>query len=543
MRRRALQRGLLLLVISYVVATWWVFTRSAPLVSARPVTLRLAHWQIEKGPPDGLAAVIRRYEEINPRVKIEAVAVPSPIYRQWLRTNFTGGTGTDLVEFAYFIGGVDDVPVRYFEPLTRQMEQPNPYNRGTVLESVAWRKTFSDGLYTMLSQSPEIGQVYGVTLMQGSSRLFCNRALLEEITGAGEAPRTFIEFRALAAKVAAFAARTGRPLHTLAGSRSNAQWLMEMLMQGCVTSLNLGLDRDGYLSRGPSQVMADYLEGRWSTRSPELRAAYALLREVSQAMRPGFAQLGRDDAIQEFVRGEALFIFAGTFDATSLQRLAPFTVELMHVPQFTPDDPVVGRFYRGPFLEGLLGTGCEFYLNKDGPHKEEAIDFLRFLTSIEGGELFMNHSGWLSSIREVRTPPQLEIQRPEMKGYHTGVFYMGPGPNSQISFNQNFHLLISPQGGVDRFVDALEANLPAQIIADLRLDMRNRLTGVRAVDSEITAMAALDRLDAADPSRLPRQRTLVANQTLAEQKLYESAWVLARRGQGETGSPAVKPSR
>ncbi|MDB6095053.1 MAG: hypothetical protein JWM32_2615 [Verrucomicrobia bacterium] len=530
MRRRAFTRGLALLIVAYGFATWWVFTRSAPLVSARPVTIRLAHWQIEKGPPDGLAAVIKRYEEINPRVKVEAVGVPSPIYRQWLRTNLTGGTGTDIVEFAYFLGGVGDVPVRYFEPLTRFMEIPNPYNRGTKMEQIPWRRTFADNLYLMVSQSPEIGQIYGVTLTQGSMRLFCNRALLKEITGATIPPKNFLEFRALWAQVADHAKRTGRPLHTLAGSRSNAQWLLEMLMQGCVTRLNLELDRDGCLSRNSPQVLEDYLNGRWSAKGPDLRAAYALMREVCLQMRPGFAQLSRDDAIQEFVRGEALFIFSGSFDATSLRELAPFPVEAMHLPQLTQDDPVVGPFIKGPFLEGLLGTGCEFYLNKNTRHKEEALDFLRFLTSVEGGQIFTERSGWLSSIRSVPTPPELEVQRAEFNGYYTGIFYMGMGPNSEIAFKQNFHLLVTPQGSVDRFVEALEANMKAALTEDLRLDLHNRLAGVRAVDSEIIAMSALNRVLAVSPERASRQQTLAANQTLAEQRALESAWILARRG-------------
>ena len=529
-RRRAFQRGLVLMVIAYAVATWWVFTRSAPLVSSRPVTLRLSHWQIEKGPPDGLAAVIRRYEEINPRVKVEQVAVPGTLYRQWLRTNLTGATGTDIVEFAYFVQGVDDVPVRYFEPLTRYMELPNPYNRGTSIEHLPWRKTFADDLYLMISQSPEVGQIYGVTLSQGSSRLFCNLDLLKKVAGSTLAPKTFIEYRALCAQLAAYSAKVGHELHPLAGSRWNAQWLMEMLMQGCVTGLNLELDRDGYLSRLPAQVMADYLEGRWTTRRPDLRAAYALMKEVTSQMRPGATQLSRDDAIQEFIRGDALFIFSGTYDATSIKRLASFPVELMHVPQLTSDDPVVGPFIKGPFLEGSMGTGMEMYLNKDGRHKEEALDFLRFLTSVEGGKLFMENSGWLTATRAVPTPPELEVQRSVINGYSTGIFYLGVGQNSVLSFQQHFHLLTGPEGSVDRFVDALETHLREEMSEDLRLDIRNKLVGSRGVDSEIAAMSALERLVTPAADRITRQHTLAANQTMAEQKLYEAAWVLERHG-------------
>ena len=67
---------------------------------------------------------------------------------------------------------------------------------------------------------------------------------------------------------------------------------------------------------------------------------------------------------------------------------------------------------------------------------------------------------------------------------------------------------------------------------DLASDIRNKLTGVRAVDSEIAALHALNRLQASDTERLDRGQTLVANQTIAEQKLYESTWVLERNGAG-----------
>jgi ABC-type glycerol-3-phosphate transport system substrate-binding protein len=518
-----------LFALGYAAVLGWVFTHSTPLAPSRPVTVRIAHWQIEKGPPDGFDAVIRRYEELNPRVHIEQVAVPGPLYRLWLRSNLGGKMGTDLVEFAYFIGGVNDIPVRYFEPLTRLMGEPNPYNRGTPMEKVPWRLTFADGLYFAITQSPEIGQIYAATLSQGSMRIFCNRELLEKITGRpAVAPRTMQDFRELCALTAAYSRRTGAVVHPLAGSLSNGQWLIDFTMAGSVSGLNLALDREGYLSRKPRQAMTDFLQNRWSYRGPELRAALTLSRELASQMKPGFAQLSRDDAVQEFMRGEALFIFTGTYDATSLKKLAPFTVEAMRFPQPQPDDPVIGPFIRGPFQDGTIATSMEIYLNKDSHHKAEAIDFLHFLTSVEGGKLFQDHSGWLSSVRTVPIPPELEVNRPTGDGFTTGIQYVGVGPNSTMLFWQNLHLLVGPQGGVDRFIAAIEPIMPPAILADLRLDLSGNVTAVRTVDSEIVAMNALNRLRPPDAGRTQRQHTLAGGQTLSEADGYEAAWVLAR---------------
>ncbi len=522
---------LALFATGYVLAICWVFTRSTPLAPKRPVTVRIAHWQIEKGPPDGFDAVIRRYEELNPRVHVEQVAVPSAVYRLWLRSNLSGGMGTDLVEFGYFIGGVNDIPVRYFEPLTRLMGEPNPYNRGTPLATVPWRLTFADGLYFELTQSPEIGQIYAATLSQGSMRLFCNRELLEKIAGLGTgAPKTLAAFRTLCAQTADYARRTGAVVHPLAGSLSNGQWIIDFTMMGSVSGMNLDLDREGYLARAPRQAMTDYLLGRWNYRRPELQAALTLAREMALQMKPGFAQLGRDDAVQEFMRGEALFIFSGTYDATSLKKLAPFTVEAMRYPQPQADDPVIGRYIRGPFQDGTIATSMEIYLNKDSRHKDEAVDFLRFITSQEGGQIFQEHSGWLTSVRGVPAPPELEIYRPTGEGYHTGIQYIGIGPNSTMKFWQHLHLLVGPQGSVDRFVDALEKDLPEAVTADLRLEVSGNLTALRTVDSEIVAMSVLNRLQPLDADRVKRQHTLASSQTLSEANGCESAWVLARHG-------------
>ena len=532
MKRRKLQLALAVFLAAYIGAVWWVFARSAPLVAARPVTIRLAHWQIEKGPPDGFAAVIKRYEQLNPRVKVEQVGVPGGgIYGQWLRTNLTGGTGTDLIEFAYFIGGVNDLPVRFFEPLTRLMNTPNPYNKGTPMEHVPWRLTFADGLYFMISQSPEIGQIYGATLSQGSTRLFCNRELLEKITGQpAVAPVTFADFRVLCAQVAEYSRRTGRTVHPLAGSYSNTQWLADFVMIGTLTGMNLELDREGYLARYPWQAQSDYLLGRWSYRRPEIKAGLALLRELSQQMRPGFTQLSRDDALQEFVRGEALFIYSGTYDATSLTQLSPFPVEAMRLPQPTKDDPVVGRYVMGRYQDGYKGTFFEMYLNKDSPHKEEAIDFLRFLTSVEGGQIFQDHSGWLSSIRTVRVPPELEIHQATGDGFTGGAQYVGVGASSTMAFWQHLNLLVGAQGSVDLFVEAMENGLQKEVTEDLRNEIRTILKANSAVDAEIMAMSALNRLKAADPEREQRQGTLASNQTQSEINAYQANWTLKRHG-------------
>lgn len=517
--------SLLVLLAGYGAAVIWVATRSAPLTSDRPVTLRIAHWQIERGPPEGIAAIIRRYEELNPRVRVEQVPVPSTIYRQWLRTNLGGGTGTDLVEFGYFMGGVDDIPGRYFEPLTRWIDQPNPHNAGTPLAGMPWRQTFVDGLYYTTSTGPEAGQAYAVTLSLGSQRLFVNRRLLQQVAGTdAPLPASIADLQHLQVLADAYAQRTRRPLRVLAGAFDNASWLMEHLLQGSLVSLALSLDDDGLLHRSPRQLQRDYLAGRWSYRRPELLAALELVRDICALMKPGFAQFGRSDALQEFFRGEALFIFTGTWDSTSLKRLADFPVEAMRFPEPTRATRHVGRYIREPLPDGFMATGMEFYLNKATAHPAEALDFLQFLTSYEAGGLFTKHSGWLSSIRGVRGTDEVETQRPFIDGYFTGASFREVGPNSQMLFWRNFYRLVEHHGTAAGFAAVLDREMPDAVRADARADARSALVTARRRDVELLARHMLDDRT---PGAVRTNGDFCAAQTLGEIDGYQSLAALA----------------
>ena len=93
MKRWRKHLGLALAVLGYAVAAYLVFTRQgAVLGNDDRVTIRIAHWQIEAGPPEAMDALIKRYEELNPHINVEQVAVPGNVYKQWLRTQLIGGS-------------------------------------------------------------------------------------------------------------------------------------------------------------------------------------------------------------------------------------------------------------------------------------------------------------------------------------------------------------------------------------------------------------------------------------------------------------------
>ena len=515
-RSRILPFGLWLLGVGYVVCVAWVLTHGAQVLPERKVTIRLAHWQIEKGPPDGIDAVIKRYEALHPNVKVEQMLVPGAVYRQWLRTTLAGGTAPDLIEYGIWLENVRDVPLRYFEPVTDWLMEPNSYNKGTALQGVPWLKTFADELLEQRSNSPEPGQYYSVTLSRGSQRLFGNLKLLREITGAEQVPATLPEFFALCEKARCYGRKRGRDLMPLAGARDNTMYFSEIYLGGMLTKLTFSMDRDGLLSMDSRQLEAAYLQNRWQWNQPEVRGALGVIAKLCAEMKPGFLQLGRDDAVQQFMRGDALFIFSGTFDATSLRRLADFPVGAFRVPQPTHEDPLIGPYLAGRFLDGDNSTGFGLYLNRESPHHAEAIDFLRFLTSHEGGQIFTSHSGWVSSIRDVPVPPELASDLSPIDGYAASASYSTLGTESGRLFWREFYRLTGPRGSVKEFTAALDAAMPEAFTADLSMEVRNQRLTLAPRDVRIAAVGELARRAPQDAATRLRRERLESAQNQSE---------------------------
>lgn len=522
-KRQRWRVGLTLFVAAYLFAVYWVLTRSTPLQDSREVTIRIAHWQIEMGPPDGINAAIKRYEELNPRVRVKQVLVPGQVYRQWMRANFAGDNAPDIVEYGAFLDGLSDLPVRYFEPLTNELLEPNPYNRGTPLEGVPWLKTFADELLEQRSNSPEPGQYYAVTLSRGSYRLFCNRELLEKVTGTTEAPQDFAALRKVFAEAAAYGRQRGRPLFPFAGSRDNAMWLMGFYMGGAINGLAQKLDHDGFLGLYPRQTQWSFLRGKWSYQQPEVKAGLALVAELDAQMKPGYMQFLRDEAVRQFLQGDALFLFAGTWEATSLRRLAGFPVAVLRCPQPTRDDPVVGRTLLGRFADGSNITGFGLYLNKRSPHQKEAIDFLRFLTSYEGDKLFTDNSGWPPAVREVPVPKDIQSFLSPDDGYSYGGPSVSIGGSTRSVFERNLYLLSGPEGSVDRLAAALDRDMPASAREALQVEGKAAQWAVLPQDTRIAALDGLLEFEPGDAGILLRRQRLEGAQNLSEARALKIA--------------------
>lgn len=189
----------------------------------------------------------------------------------------------------------------------------------------------------------------------------------------------------------------------------------------------------------------------------------------------------------------------------------------MKLPPVPPDDPEVGQYIAGLGGEGIGETSLAMYLNKTSPHPAEALDFLRFLTSVPGNQLFTDHSLWLPAVNSVVVPKEIRNFRDYQQGLSFGQApYDAIGSEVSMQWDKNFYLLIGDQGGVDQYAAALDRVMPEAIRHDLQGELRNTLLLVKPQDAFIVAAAQLVDDTPAGRRQLERQHEIEEGQNMSE---------------------------
>ena len=519
MKFRAKYVALALLGAAYAIAAIKVFRHTTEEIRSDRVTIRMCQWQLESGVREAFETIIRRYEQLNPRVHVVQIAVPDRAYLPWVQTQMVGGTGPDIVEYSWPWPDT----ARNFAPISAEVQLPNPYNRGTPLEGVPWRDTFIDGMTSPDNYVQTLSQYYGVSMTTGQGRIVYNRDLLKKITGRDAAPQTYREFLAICGEIRAYAKAHGLNLVPLANSRTTHITLTFEAVADMSTHLAERIDFQHKLKLEPEEVGQSLLRGEWNYDSPDVTAAFAELREIGQVSTPGFQQRERDSALTDFVTLRAAMVVAPGYEASSLKELCQFELGAFRFPFPREDDPVYGRFAKGPFGEGQIMTGIPFYLNRWTKHRAEALDFLRFLGSQEGSTIFTNVSNWLPVVVGVK-PSDFSAQfQLQSRGYnwYGGVF----GPTSHIDpqsfILSSLYTLWDEDGSVAAFTQTLCDGMPAKVRDNFRHDIIVSRDNIRREDSAGAAQAEL-----APAAARPETVRLV---TLANEiNLYQTRAVLAK---------------
>lgn len=514
--------GLLLLVGVFGFAAVQVLSRHRATDTDGTVVIRFAHWQLESGLRDSLDGLARDYEALHPGVRIEQLAVPSRTYPQWLKTQLIGGTAPDVLQLSRTLD--DEAIARFFLPVTREVEQPNPYNAGTDLADAPWRQTFVDGLIGAMSYRPNLLEYYGVPLSMFTVRMYYNRDLWRKLLGDTPPPADFDAFIALCARIHAHPSAGGNRIIPIAGSQDNAPLLIGNLVASQTQRLARQINLNHTLAVSSADIGLGYLRGDWSVDSPAFADALSIAREVGLSMQPGYEQLGRDDATFYFVQGRALMITTGSWDSPSFRAQAPFEIGVFDVPLPARDHPRYGQNVLGPPSEAATPAGMAFAITRQSPHAAAALDFLHFITSKQGNGRLSQNSGWLPSVINVEPPAEVRPFLPRLDGYVAGFNFTlgGLGASSAQIMGNNMYRLVQPGGSTTDFQNALRSDLARGIREDLQRDARNNLRNLARQDVILAGRLALVRQNPADPALARRVGELTEAQNQQES---QQAWI------------------
>lgn len=461
--------------------------------------IRIAHWQLEDGASRAIDAVAREYERRHPGVRIEQMRVPERVYPNWVTTQLVGGTAPDLIQIGK---GIDsERTARYFRPITDEVFRPNPHNRDTPLADTPWRETFVDGMIGGFDDA--LQDYYGAPLFMATVRMYANLTLLRQLTGSDELPRTLDEFLALSNLVREQAARTGRVIVPVAGSKYNAPILIERLFRSTTQRLALELSDNRQMIPNSDLLTLGLLRDEWNLRTPAIQASLTLAGQVGSVMQPGFLQLAREDATFLFQQGRALFIATGSWDATTLMEGGSFEIGVFDLPAPSSGNPDYGRYVLGRHSEAGARSYGPFGITRTSAHPELALDFLRFLTSMPHNQLFADESGWLPVVNGVTPAPSIAPFAPVFEGYPDG-FSLNLGADTQRVVDNHMHLLFSPDAGVERFITGVESSLRAAARSDLDRILRVRANQIARADLLVNAEEILLAAHPDDPASARR---------------------------------------
>ncbi len=401
------------------------------------ITIRLGHWQLEASVREAIDKMAEEYRRtINPNVYLIQDAIPEGTYGQWVSTQLMGGTAPDILQVGAMLPGNIWLSYyqRFFVPLTRNVERPNPHNVGTEHEGVPLRKTYKDGMKT--AYVDEMQEYMSIPLAQFGSRMFYNKDLLKELTGLDEPPDEYRAFLEVCEKIRAQKGEDGRNFIPIAcsgyhfGMMGGLMW--EPLTYRAIEKADF--NRDG--SVGNDEQFVAFRTGRLDFDFLPYRARFKMIEEMTRYFQSGYTGLTRDEAVFLFAQQKAVFMATGTWDARSLQEQAKgqFEVGVMRYPFPTPDDPFYGPVAPARPRE-QVGTGFQFGITRTSAHPDVALDFLLFLASRLGNQELNHIIGWIPSIQGTETDPLLRAFEPNIIGIY-GAMNFTLGGETVVRWNQ-----------------------------------------------------------------------------------------------------------
>lgn len=401
------------------------------------VVIRLGHWQLEASVREAIDKMAEEYRRtVNPNVYLIQDAIPEGTYGQWVSTQLMGGTAPDILQVGAMLPGNIWLSYyqRFFLPLGRYVEQPNPHNAGNDFEHVSLRKTYKDGMKT--AYVDEMQEYMSIPLAQFGSRMFYNKDLLKKLTGLDVPPEDYREFLAVCETIRGQLGDGGRNYIPIACSAYHFGMMGGLMWEPLTyrATEKADFNRDG--SVGNDEQFVAFRTGRLDFDFLPYRARFKMIEELTRYFQSGYTGLTRDEAVFLFAQQKAVFMATGTWDARSLQEQArgQFEVGVMQYPFPSPTDPFYGPVAPARPRE-QVGTGFQFGIARTSAHPDVALDFLLFMASRAGNQQLNGIIGWIPAIQGTETDPLLRAFEPNIIGIYPAMNFT-LGGETVVRWNQ-----------------------------------------------------------------------------------------------------------
>ena len=408
--------GFLLLAIGFTFCFYLHLQTLRELKPKGKKTVLLAHWQGERGCKEALQKVIDDYNKLHPEVKIrqQIIVGSGSSFMRWCVTQIIGGMPPDIMEYH---PGFRSYLSKYFTGMSEWVNKTNPYNKGTDFENIPWKDTFYGGMYG--NWEPELMDYYSIPNTLYTQRFYYNKDIFRKATGSDKPPKTMQEFIHICQKIKKLGYIP--VIVENAKGEQGVSFFSTILSQiGWSFEHELDFNHDGRIE--PNEFMRAFYLKDFKFNTPRLESGMKLMLEFSNSWGKGFNAIDFTVAPFMFIQQKGACYLGGSWLGRQMLESCKFELGSFPFPLITKADPVAGKFYCGPWGENTTNPGMALAV-ANGPNKEIAIDFLRFLTTRRNNSTFNNGPAWVPGVMGAEINPAVKGFKPLIRGKNMSLFF------------------------------------------------------------------------------------------------------------------------
>ncbi len=362
--------------------------------SAPAQEVRFTHSITGGSSREALDAIIADFESVNPGITIKQIVFDDDQYSNQ-------GLITQLKS--------NEVPDIFFEwagyPVQRDVEAGYAYDLSEAMATDGWKESFSEAVWTDGAGTMVDGKPYLVPLsLDLTNTIWYNKKIFAEHNLTP--PPTWEEFVALT-KTLADAGET--PIV----EGNNEFWPLGN-WAGHIAAMVVPPDE--YVAAFKQEAPFD---------TPAFEKALGLLVQLHEvgAFNKDMQALGADPAMATFFQEGAVMHPIGSWLVSETGNLAEegFEYSQFNTPTIDPAHPLA---------DSVIGTITGLVVHKNAQHPDEAIKFLKFLTS-EASQVKWAESGQMSPVRGVSEKANLDEQTQAMLALMSGASAIVPPPDNK----------------------------------------------------------------------------------------------------------------